>query len=166
MSTDGYDDARSESIHHCPKSRQGAVANDVEIERIRTPHTTVSQQAEQVRVVTGNRATQKDDRSRRKIVRTKLRDESGRLQLQSRITNESQYQFGDPSYTATQPRWQSTIDMMKSSTEQRIFKKREIAVSDQSSPTDKSKAHLQVLPTSQEPTWRQSTETCTNKSTK
>jgi hypothetical protein len=26
-------------------------------------------------------------------------------------------------YTATEPRWQSTIDMMKSSTEQRIFKK-------------------------------------------
>ena len=37
-------------------------------------------------------------------------------------------------YTATEPRWQSTIDMMKSSTEQRIFKKkREIVESDQSS---------------------------------
>ena len=83
--------------HHCPKSRQGAVANDVEIERIATPHltvtqqaeqvtmrhshcndlkiecigtshTTVSQQAEHVRIDTGQRATQKDDRSRRKIV--------------------------------------------------------------------------------------------------
>ena len=43
--TDGYDDARSESSHHCTKSRQGAVANDVEIERIGTPHTTISQQA-------------------------------------------------------------------------------------------------------------------------
>jgi len=46
-----------------------------------------------------------------------------RLQLQSRITNESHLQFGDPSYTATEPGWQSTINMMmKSSTEQRIFK--------------------------------------------
>jgi len=42
--------------------------NDVEIERIGTPHATVSQQAEQVRIVTGQRATQKDDRSGRKIV--------------------------------------------------------------------------------------------------
>jgi len=97
MRIDGYDDARSEISHHCPKSRQGTVANDVEIERIGTPHstvsqqaeqvttrhsrsndvkierigtshTTVSQQAEQVRIDTGERATQKDDRSRRKIV--------------------------------------------------------------------------------------------------
>jgi len=97
LRTDGYDDARSESSHHCPKSRQGAVANNVEIERIGTPHstvsqqaepvttghspcndvkierigtshTTVSQQAEQVRIDTGQRATQKDDRSRRKLV--------------------------------------------------------------------------------------------------
>jgi len=45
MRTDGYDDARSASSHHCPKSRQGAVANDVAIERIGTPHTTLSQQA-------------------------------------------------------------------------------------------------------------------------
>jgi len=45
MRTDGYDDVRSESSHHCPKSRQGAIANDVEIERIGTPHTTVTQQA-------------------------------------------------------------------------------------------------------------------------
>jgi len=96
MRTDGYDDAKSESSHHCPKSRQGAVAidveiesigkphttvsqqaepvktrrrcNDVEIEHIGTSHTTVSQQAEQVRIDTGQRATQEDDRSRRKIV--------------------------------------------------------------------------------------------------
>jgi len=97
MRTDGDDNARSESSHHYPKSRQGAVANDVEIERSRTPHSTVSQhaeqvttrhsrcndlkikrigtshttvrqQAEQVRIDTGQRATQKDDRSRRKIV--------------------------------------------------------------------------------------------------
>jgi hypothetical protein len=33
-----------------------------------------------------------------------------RLQLQSRITNESQFQFGDPSYTTTEPQGQSTID--------------------------------------------------------
>jgi len=97
MRTDGYGDARSESSHHCPKSQRDAVAidveierigtphttvsqqaeqvttshsrcNDVEIERIGTPHTTVSQQAEQVRIDTGQRATQRDDRSRRKIV--------------------------------------------------------------------------------------------------
>jgi len=41
-------------------------------------------------------------------------------------------------HTATEPREQSTIDIYMLSTEQRIFKKREIAVSDQSSPTDKS----------------------------
>jgi len=46
--TDSYDDAKSESSHHCPKSRQGAVAIDVDIKRIGTAHTTVSQQAEQV----------------------------------------------------------------------------------------------------------------------
>jgi hypothetical protein len=57
---------------------------DIEIEDIGTSHTTVSQQAEQVRVVTGQRATQKDDRSRREIVcrrsksRTELRVESRR----------------------------------------------------------------------------------------
>jgi len=78
MRTDGYDDAKGEGSHHCPKSRQGAVAIDIEIESIGTPHTT----AEQVRIVTGQRAMQKDDRSRRKIVcrcsesRTKLRIES------------------------------------------------------------------------------------------
>jgi hypothetical protein len=48
MRTDGYDDAKSESSHQYLKSRQGAVAIDVKIERIGTPHTTVSQQAEQV----------------------------------------------------------------------------------------------------------------------
>jgi len=97
MSTDGHDDARSNSSHHCPKSRQVAAAkeveiecigtphttvsqqaeqitarhsrcNDVEIECIGTPHTTVSQQAEQVRIDTGQRATQKDNECRRKIV--------------------------------------------------------------------------------------------------
>jgi len=56
--------------------------NNVEIERTGTSHTTASQQAEQGRVVTGQRATQKDNRSRRKRVcrwsesRTKLRIES------------------------------------------------------------------------------------------
>jgi hypothetical protein len=35
--------------------------------------------------------------------------------------------------------------MEKSSTEQRIFKKREIAVSDQPSPADKSKADMEVV---------------------
>jgi hypothetical protein len=80
-----------------PNVKHGAVANDVENERIGTPHTTVSQQAEQVtirhsrcndieiehigkphatvcqqteqvRIVTGQRTTQKDDAIRRKIV--------------------------------------------------------------------------------------------------
>jgi len=97
MITDGYDDTRSERSHHCPKSGHGAIAIDVDIERIGMPHTTVRQQveqvttrhsrcndvyiehigtshmtvhqqAEQVRIATAQRATQKDDRSRRKIV--------------------------------------------------------------------------------------------------
>ena len=65
-----------------PKVTTRCRCNDVEIESIGTPHTTVSQQAEQVKIVTGQRATQKDNRSRRKIVcrwsesRTKLRIES------------------------------------------------------------------------------------------
>jgi len=42
--------------------------SEVELEDIGTSHTTVSQQAEQVRVVTGQGAMQKDDRSWRKIV--------------------------------------------------------------------------------------------------
>ena len=50
--------------------------NDVEIARIVTSHTTVSQQAEQVRIVTGQQVTQKDDQSRRKIVWTELHIES------------------------------------------------------------------------------------------
>jgi len=56
--------------------------SEVDIEDIRASHTTVSQQAEQVRVVTGQRAMWKDDRSRREIVcrrsesRTELRAES------------------------------------------------------------------------------------------
>jgi len=42
-----------------------------------------------------------------------------------RITNESQYHSGDPSYTATEPRWQSTMEMMEElSMEERIFKRR------------------------------------------
>jgi len=97
MWTDGYADAKSDSSHHLPKPRQGAIAIDVKIERIGMPHTTVrqqaeqvmpryshcnnveiehigmshttvSQQAEQVRIVTGQQAMQKDDRSQRKIV--------------------------------------------------------------------------------------------------
>jgi hypothetical protein len=48
MKTDCYHDAMSECSHHCPKSRKSTVANDVEIERIVTLHTTVDQQAEQV----------------------------------------------------------------------------------------------------------------------
>ena len=41
---------------------------EIEIEDIGTSHTTVTQQVEQVRVVTGQRATRKDDGSRREIV--------------------------------------------------------------------------------------------------
>jgi len=45
------------------------------------------------------------------------------IRIVCRITNQSQFRFGDPSYSATEPRWQSTIDMMeKSCTEQQIFK--------------------------------------------
>jgi hypothetical protein len=142
MRTDGYDDARSESSHHCPKSRQGAVANDVEIECIGmphttvsqqaeqvttkhsrcndveiecigTPHTTVSQQAEQVRVVTGQ---QSDAEGRPKEESLQMKGKPD--QITYRITNESQYQVGDRSYTATEPPWQSTNNMMeKSSTD-------------------------------------------------
>jgi len=89
--------------HHC---------NDVKAEPIRTPHTTVSQQEEQVRIVTGQWATQKDEQRRRNIVWNKLCVELERLQLLFRITNESQHQLGDPGYTATEPRWQSTINMI------------------------------------------------------
>jgi hypothetical protein len=180
MRTDGYDNARSESSHHCPNSRQGAVANhveiecigtphttvsqqaeqvttshrrcnDIEIERIGTPHMTVRQQAEQVRVVTGQ---QSDAEGRPKEESLQMKRKPN--QITYRITNESQYQVGDRSFTATQPRWQSTINMMeKSSTEKRIFKRgREPCL------------HDQVLPSSQKPTWRQSTETRTDKSTK
>jgi hypothetical protein len=47
---------------------------------------------------------------------------------------------------STESRWQSTIKKMeKLSMEQRIFKMRETAVSDQPSPTDKSKADLETV---------------------
>jgi len=152
MRTDDYDDPRSESSHHCLRTTQGTVANeleierigtphmtasqqaeqvmirrspcnDIEIERIDTPHVTASQQGEQVRIVIGQRTMQKDDRSRPKIVSTESGVESERSQLQSRINKESQYQFRDRSFTTTKPRWQSTINTMeKLSTEQWISK--------------------------------------------
>jgi hypothetical protein len=116
MKTDGYYDARSESSHHCPKSRQGAIANDVEMECIGTPHTTVSQHAERVTT----RHSHCKDVEIWRIGTSHMT----KLQLQSRITNESQYQFRDRSYTVTKPRGQSTINMMeKSSKEQRNFKR-------------------------------------------
>jgi len=94
MKTHGYSNARCKSSHHCPKSLKGAIANNVKIEHIGTPHTTVSQhaeqvmmrksrcndikiersgkshkaasqQAEQVRIVTGQRTTLKDDQAER-----------------------------------------------------------------------------------------------------
>jgi hypothetical protein len=43
------------------------------------------------------------DSTLRSKIRTEVHVESERLQLQSLITNESQLQFGDPSYTATEP---------------------------------------------------------------
>ena len=73
---------KEQKLTSLPKVKTRRRWNDVEIERIGTPHTTVNHQAEQVRVVTGQRTTQKDDRSRRKIVcrynetRTKLRIKS------------------------------------------------------------------------------------------
>jgi hypothetical protein len=49
-------------------------------------------------------------------------------------------------YPATKPRWQLTINMIeKSVKEKRIFKQSEIAVSDQSSPTDKLKARMEAV---------------------
>jgi len=42
MRTDSYDNTKNESSHLCPKSRQVAVAIDIEIERTGTPHTTLS----------------------------------------------------------------------------------------------------------------------------
>jgi len=132
--------------------------------------------AEQVRVVIGHCNAEE-----------RLKEDSRQMkrkpnQIMSRITNQSLYQFREPSYTATKPQWQSTIDMMKSSTEQRIFKKRETAMSDQSSSTDKSKANLEAVypdmyrqvkspPSSltdkaKKAHWRQSTTTHTGMSTK
>jgi len=52
----------------------------------------------------------------------------------------------DHYFIATKPPLQSTINMIeKSSTMQRIFKKGEMAMSDSSSPTNKSKAHLEAV---------------------
>jgi len=59
-----------------------------------------------------------------------------RFQLQSRFTITL--------LPSDDGNWQS-IYIYKSSTVQQIFKKREIAVSDQSSPTNKSKAHQQAV---------------------
>jgi len=79
-----------------------------------------------------------------------------KLPLQSRITNQSQYQFRYRSYTATKRRWHSTINMMeKSSTEQRKFQT-----------GTQPCLHDKVLPTSHEPTWRQSTDTHTDKASR
>jgi len=105
------------------------------------------------------------DSTLRSESRTKLRVESQRLQLQSRITIESQFQIGDRTYTATEPRWQSTINMMeKSSTEQRFSKEADSRVRPVKS-YRQVVVYSYVLPTSQKSTWRQSTETRTEKST-
>jgi len=76
---------RSE-VNRIPKCgwTKHSCCSEVESEDIGTSHTTVSQLAEQVRVVTRQRATRKDDRRRREIVcrrsecRTELRVESHR----------------------------------------------------------------------------------------
>jgi len=102
-------------------------------------HTTVSQQAEQVRVGTGPWATRKDDRSRRKIIcrrgesRSKLHVKSQRLRLRCN---------------------RATMAIDNRYIWQQIFEKGEIAVSTRSSPTDKLN-----------PTERQPCETSTKKST-
>jgi hypothetical protein len=106
MRTDGYDDARSGSSHQCPKLRQDP--SDDRLFPISPQPIPMMAYAE----------TQ--------LYEAKAEPNyvsNQRLQLQSRITNASQLQFGDPSYTATEPQWQSTINIMeKSSTKQRIFK--------------------------------------------
>ena len=49
-------------------------------------------------------------------------------------------------YTGTEPRWQSIINKIeKLLTEQQIFKRREIAVSDQPCPSDKPKDHREAV---------------------
>jgi len=98
-------------------------SNDVEFECIGMPHTILNQQAQWIRVVTGQRVMKKDNWSQTKMVYKELFVQPERLQLISRITNESQYQFWDLSYTATKPRWQWKIVMMISSTEPWIFKR-------------------------------------------
>jgi hypothetical protein len=76
------------------------------------------------------------------------RDSTLRNQSQTELRVESQITITilNHDYTTTEPRWQSTINMtQKSSMEQRIFKKRVIAVSDRSSPTHKLKAHVEAV---------------------
>jgi len=52
----------------------------------------------------------------------------------------------NPDYTASKPRWESTINNMeKSSPEQQIFKMRERPMSDQPGPTNKPKAHREAV---------------------
>lgn len=99
--------------------------NDLKIERIGTAHINVSRKAERQRVVTGQMAMWMDNWSqivcRQCKCRIELRVKSQRLHYQSWITNDSEYQFGDLCYTASEPQCQLTIDMMKSSIEQWIF---------------------------------------------
>jgi len=178
--TDGYDDPRSGSSHHCPKSRQGAVANDVkierigtphmtvsqqveqvtmrhshcndvEIERIGTPHTTVSQQAVQINIDTGQWAMQKDERSRRNIV-CRWSENWTRLHVESEITITI---LNHQSITISIRRsklhcYRATMaidiqydgEVVDGVTK---FPRREKAMSTWSSPTDKSKAHLEAV---------------------
>jgi len=129
-------------------------------------------------MVTGQRTTQKDDGIRRRIVWTESLIES---EITITIPNHQWIPISI---------WRSKLHCYRATMaignqydgevvdEGTKFQKREIAVSTRSSPTDKSKAHLQavcrdthrqgykeVQPTSQKPTWKQSAETRTNKST-
>jgi len=115
---------------------RGSRCNDVEIERIGTPHATVSQQGEQVRVFIGQRAMQKDDRSRRKIVCTKLHGEA-----EITITNPNHQWIPISIRRSKLHCYQATkaidnqYEVLDGATN---IQNRERAVSDQSSPTDKS----------------------------
>ena len=137
---------------------------DVDIEHIGASHTTVSQQAEQVRIVAGQRATQKDDRSRRKLVRrwsesqTKLHIESP---IDPNINSEIEVTLL-PSHDANRQSiwWRSRRWSNKNSQEgdSRVYMinrqvksprggslLRHAPTRLQRSPTNKSKAHLEAV---------------------
>jgi len=118
---------------------------DFEIARIGTSHTTVTQQAEQVRIVTGQWTTQKDDGIRKKIVWTELHVES-----LITITIRNWQWISILIWRSNLHCYRATIAIDNQYDGEVIdratkFQKREIAMSTQSSPTDKSKAHLEAV---------------------